>query len=50
VVAALLQYLDGSARKPGLWMIGHLVEPVRLLKDMENMGVQVRTRVEPTPS
>ncbi len=39
VVAALLQYLDGSARKPGLWMMGHLVEPARLLRDMATMGV-----------
>jgi hypothetical protein len=41
VVACLLQYLDGSARRPGLWMMGHLVEPVRLFKDMEQMGVHV---------
>ncbi|AHF11462.1 hypothetical protein DEHRE_12265 [Dehalobacter restrictus DSM 9455] len=40
VVATLLQYLDGSARKPGLWMMGHLAEPNRLLKDMEKMGVK----------
>lgn len=47
VVAALLQYLDGSARKPGLWMMGHLAEPDRLLEDMQVMGVQVNkwTRV-----
>jgi len=38
VAAALLQYLDGSARKPGLWMMGHLVEPDRLMKDIEQMG------------
>lgn len=42
VVAALAQYLDGSARKPGLWMMGHLVDPSRLLKDMAALGVQVR--------
>jgi saccharopine dehydrogenase (NAD+, L-lysine-forming) len=41
VVACLMQYLDGSARRPGLWMMGHLVEPVRLFKDMEQMGVHV---------
>jgi saccharopine dehydrogenase (NAD+, L-lysine-forming) len=39
--ACLLQVLDGSARKPGLWMMGHLVDPSRLLVDMQNMGVQV---------
>ena len=41
VVACLLQYLDGAARRPGLWMMGHLVEPERLLNDMEQMGVQI---------
>jgi saccharopine dehydrogenase (NAD+, L-lysine-forming) len=46
VVAALLQYLDGSARKPGLWMMGHLVEPVRLMKDMERIGAQFMTIVQ----
>lgn len=40
VVATLLQYLDGSARQPGLWMMGHLVEPIRLINDMEKMGVE----------
>ena len=41
VVACLLQLLDGSARRPGLWMMGHLVEPVRLFRDMERMGIAV---------
>lgn len=41
VVACILQYLDGSARRPGLWMMGHLVEPKRLFSDMEKMGVKV---------
>ncbi|RPI78394.1 MAG: KR domain-containing protein [Chloroflexi bacterium] len=43
VVAALLQYLDGSARKPGLWMMGQVVDPVRLMKDMAKMGVNTTT-------
>ncbi len=46
VTAALLQYLDGSARKPGLWMMGYLVEPVRLMNDMERMGVQFITGIQ----
>lgn len=46
VVATLLQYLDGSARKPGLWMMGHLVDPVRLMKDMEKMGITCATRIQ----
>jgi saccharopine dehydrogenase (NAD+, L-lysine-forming) len=41
-VACLLQYLDGSIRKPGLWLMGHLVEPGRLLKDVERMGAKVQ--------
>jgi len=43
VVAYLLQYLDGSARKVGLHMMGHLADPVRLLRDMERMGIRVQT-------
>lgn len=50
VAAALLQYLDGSARKPGLWMMGHLVEPRRLLQDMARMGVKVETSWSDTPA
>ena len=41
VAACLLQVLDGSARKPGMWMMGHLVDPQRLFDDMQRMGVQV---------
>lgn len=45
VAAALLQYLDGSACQPGLWMMGHLAEPVRLMQDMQRMGAKVETRL-----
>jgi len=41
VVAMLKQVLDGSAHKPGLWMMGHLADPQRLFRDMEQMGVHV---------
>ena len=41
VVAYLKQYLDGSARHPGLHMMGHLAEPSRLFQDMQSMGVQI---------
>ena len=41
VVACLLQYLDGSGRKPGLWTQANLVEPARLVRDMQRMGVEV---------
>ncbi len=41
VAAYLLQYLDGTARRPGLHMMGWLVEPQRMLRDMQRMGAQV---------
>jgi len=41
VVAYLQQYLDGSARRPGLHMMGQLAEPVRLFQDMQSMGVKI---------
>jgi len=44
VVACLLQYLDGSIRKPGLWTQANIVEPNQLMKDMERMGVEVQIR------
>lgn len=42
VVAFLKQYMYGSARQPGLHMMGHLGEPVRLLEDMAAMGAEIR--------
>jgi len=47
VVACLLQYLDGSIHKPGLWTQGNLVEPGRLLEDMQRMGIQVQIQESP---
>ena len=41
VVAYLLQYLDGSARRPGLHMMGHVLDPQRLLRDMQRMGATI---------
>ncbi|HKJ70054.1 MAG TPA: hypothetical protein VKA68_19030, partial [bacterium] len=41
VVACVLQYLDGSARRAGVWMMGHLVNPARLFEDMGRIGAQV---------
>lgn len=42
VVACLLQYLDGSIKKPGLWTQANIVEPGRLIRDMERMGIEVK--------
>jgi saccharopine dehydrogenase (NAD+, L-lysine-forming) len=52
VVAALLQYLDGKANQPGLWLMGHLVEPEQFVQDMERLGAQIHIKeaVEYTPS
>jgi hypothetical protein len=41
-VACLLQVLDGSGRKPGLWCQANLVEPARLMEDMRRMGIEIQ--------
>ena len=41
VVAYLLQYMDKSARRAGVHMMGHLAEPLRLFEDMQSMGVPI---------
>jgi saccharopine dehydrogenase (NAD+, L-lysine-forming) len=44
-VAAVLQLLDGSIRKPGLYTQGEIVEPDRLFANMRTMGIGIQTRV-----
>ncbi len=45
VIACLKQYFDGSIRKPGLWMMGHIIDPDRLFSDMEEMDVKIQTLI-----
>jgi saccharopine dehydrogenase (NAD+, L-lysine-forming) len=46
VLACLRQYLDGSIARPGVWLMGEVVEPKRLFADMERMEVLIKTTVE----
>lgn len=45
VIACLKQYLDNSLSEPGLQMMGHIIDPERLLEDMEKMGVKTQIRI-----
>ncbi len=45
VAAFLVQYLDGSLKKTGLWMMGHVVDPARFVDDLERMGAKVELEV-----
>ncbi len=44
VAACLLQILDESCRRPGLHFMGHLVDPSRLIADMQRMGIRIEAR------
>jgi saccharopine dehydrogenase (NAD+, L-lysine-forming) len=41
VVACLLQWLEGGARRPGLATMGNVVEPLRFVADLERLGVRI---------
>lgn len=45
VIACLKQYFDGSIQKPGIWMMGHIVDPDRLFAEMQEMGVKIQTLI-----
>ena len=41
VACCLMQYLQDDIRKPGLWYQAHIVEPVKLLQQMQKLGIRV---------
>jgi saccharopine dehydrogenase (NAD+, L-lysine-forming) len=45
VAACVLQWLDGTIRRPGVHMMAHAVDPARLLRDMERLGIEVEDRL-----
>jgi saccharopine dehydrogenase (NAD+, L-lysine-forming) len=45
IAACVLQWLDGGIRRPGVHMMAHVVDPARLLRDMERLGIQVEDRL-----
>jgi saccharopine dehydrogenase-like NADP-dependent oxidoreductase len=45
VIACLNQYFNSSFCKPGLWMMGHIVDPDRLFADMQDMNVKIQTQI-----
>jgi saccharopine dehydrogenase (NAD+, L-lysine-forming) len=49
VLACLLQWLEGGARKPGLTTMANAVEPVRFLADLERLGVEVECKESRDP-
>ncbi len=42
-VSCIRHVLDGTRRRPGLWMQGHLVDPDVFLADLAASGLEVRT-------
>ncbi len=46
VAACLLQYIDGSIRRPGLWFQANLVKPTQFFNDIERLGVRVNIQIK----
>jgi saccharopine dehydrogenase (NAD+, L-lysine-forming) len=45
VIACLKQYFDGTIRKPGLWMMGHIVDTDFIFSEMERMNVKTELKI-----
>lgn len=43
IAAYVEQYLAGDIATPGLHLMGHIVDPARLMKDMASMGIKITT-------
>jgi saccharopine dehydrogenase (NAD+, L-lysine-forming) len=46
VVATVKQYLDGSISRPGLWIMGHAIDPARLMGDLSSMGITLQISID----
>lgn len=44
VAACILQYLDGTIDKPGIWLQALVVEPNRFMEDMQRLGIRMKIR------
>ena len=42
VVACLKQYIDNQLPTSGLHCMGNIVEPIRIIEDMKNMGIETK--------
>ncbi|MFC2076865.1 saccharopine dehydrogenase NADP-binding domain-containing protein [candidate division KSB1 bacterium] len=47
VTALVIQWLDGSIRRPGLYMMGNVADPERFLADMDRLGASVTSKLAP---
>jgi saccharopine dehydrogenase (NAD+, L-lysine-forming) len=50
VVACMRQYLDGTIARPGVGLMGEVVEPTRLFADLQRMGICIEITGEAAPA
>jgi len=41
VVCCMMQYLEDNIRKPGLWWQAHIVDPRKMLEQMQQLGIRI---------